>query len=379
MARIALFLPNITPFYITLFFSIKKALESHGFQVIGWPGLLAGNELIEFCKRGRPDIVFEMNRTRSDIPEFPKDIIHIAWIVDNQGRKINTFSGSDIIYLFWQNWMKDCQASATKIMDWFPPGVDKDIYYPESLDFISDVSFVGHLSFPWTSRELKRVIYKSSDFVVTFADALRHLEDGVLKVDLTGFNEDDYIAVALSFLPESHRRQINLDNCVQYDLGCRAVLRMMFRRKLLDMAAACDVSLRFYGPGGWGKWDKYRPYYQTTLTDPDDIRRVYGSSRINLHEGVGVHFRTLDCMASGGLLFYLAGPDDKITGGIRTVFTPGIHYVEVQEANFSEKVAFYLAHPEERLEICDKASLEVLQKHTWNHRVQKLVDDLSFF
>lgn len=376
MTKIALFLPQ-TFFYLKLFYSMKKALEAHGFNVVGRPELLVGKALLEFCWENQPDVFFEMNRAKNEIPELPKHIIHIAWIVDNRGKKINTFSGSELLYFFWHNWIKDCQSPSSRIVDWLPPGFDPEFYFPESRGFVSDMSFVGHMSYPWSVEEKSRILFESPEAVITFEDARQHLEAQAQRVDLTGFQEDDYVDMALSFLPANIKEQIFLEPSVQYDLGGRAILRMAFRQEMLNLALASGASLRFFGTGGWNEWPEYQPHYQTVLTDPADVRAVYQSSRINLHEGIGVHFRSLDCMASGGLLFYMFRPDDAFLGGIETFFTNGKHYIAVDKNNFLEKTAFYLAHPEERKQICEQASREVICSHTWEHRIQKIIDDFN--
>lgn len=376
MTKIALFLPQ-TFFYLKLFYSMKKALETHGFEVVGLPELLVGDALLELCRQCQPDIVLEMNRTRNEIPELPKHIVHIAWIVDNRGKKIDSFSGSELLYMFWHNWLKDCRSPSSRIVDWLPPGFDPELYFPEARDFVSDMAFVGHISFPWTVEEKNRILFESPEATVTFEDALRHLERQIEGRDLTGYQEDDYVELALLFLPVRIRERMSLDSGVHYDLGARAILRMAFRQKMLDLAVASGTSLRFFGTGGWNAWSGYQPFYHSTLTEPADVRAVYQSSKINLHEGIGVHFRSLDCMASGGLLFYMSKPEDTFLGGIQTFFTPGKHFVAVDENDFLEKTAFYLAHPEERKQICELACQEVMQKHTWEHRVRKIVDDLK--
>lgn len=338
---------------------------------------MTGETLLEFCKLNQPDIILEMNRTRNEIPELPEHIIHIAWIVDNRGKKISSFAGSELIYLFWSNWLKDCKSSASHIIDWLPPGFDPELYFYENRGDLSDISFVGHISFPWTEDEKKRILFESTEAAITFEDALLHLQHKSQQTDLTGYNEDDYVEMALSFLPEQITTHISLDPSVQYDLGCRAILRMAFRQKVLDLAVASGASIRFFGPGGWNAWSNYQPFYQSVLTEPEDLRAVYQSSKINLHEGVGVHFRTLDCMASGGLLFFMASPDDARYGGIQSCFTPGKHYVEFDQNDFSEKATFYLVHPEERKQICEQARAEVASRHTWKHRIQKIIDDIN--
>lgn len=75
--------------------------------------------------------------------------------------------------------------------------------------------------------------------------------------------------------------------------------------------------------------------------------------------------------------FEMAGQDDAFPGGIQTCFTPGKHYVAFDQNDFLTKAAFYLAHPDECMQICAQASHEVLQNHTWKHRIRKIVDDLN--
>ncbi|MBF0446301.1 MAG: glycosyltransferase family 1 protein [Magnetococcales bacterium] len=265
-------------------------------------------------------------------------------------------------------------------MDLLLPGFDQELYYTEPQEFISDISFVGHLSNPWSSQEDNRIIFSSSDRLITFEQARKHLEQKIETEDIAGYIEEDYINLALSFIPKNIREQISLSPTVKYDLACRT-LRMTSRHKMLSMACANGVSRRFFGTSGWNNWSQYKPYYQGMLTDPAKLRKVYQTSRINLHDGagsgVGLHFRTMDCMASGGLLFYLESVEDSRPGGMHSVFTPGKHYVSVNKANFANKVKFYLNHANEHKEMCVAANKEVMQNHQWKFRIQKIVEDLQ--
>jgi hypothetical protein len=265
-------------------------------------------------------------------------------------------------------------------VDCLLPGFDQELYFAEPQEFLSDISFVGHLSNPWSSQEDNRVIYSSSDRIITFKQVRKHLEQKTEMINITEYIEDDYINLALSFIPENIREQISLSPTVKYDLACR-IQRMTCRHKMLEIACANGVSRRFFGSAGWKEWPQYKPYYQGMLTDPAKVRKAYQTSRINLHDGagggVGLHFRTMDCMASGGLLFNLESVDDSMPGGMHSVFTPGKHYVSVNETNFANKIKYYLSHENEREEICVAANKEVMQNHQWKFRIQKIVDDLK--
>ncbi len=144
---------------------------------------------------------------------------------------------------------------------------------------------------------------------------------------------------------------------------------------MIDIVLEHSKSLQIYGPENWKKWPEYRPYYKYFLDNSNAMRNVYQTSKINLHEGVGPHFRVFDCFASGGFLFFHKSADDSDYGGMHTFFKPNVHYVDFDYDDFSNKVKYYLANEDKRLKIAGQASKIVRKHHTWYHRWQKIIKD----
>ncbi len=127
--RIAIFLPRPTPFYITLFQGIKKGFEKVGFTVSGQVENLGRDALLKFCRKFKPHTIFEMNRSRAQIPWLPKEIVHIAWIVDLLGNRPEHYRNSEVIYFFEEPLARTYNdlyhvkfhKTPETLVDWLPP------------------------------------------------------------------------------------------------------------------------------------------------------------------------------------------------------------------------------------------------------------------
>lgn len=64
--------------------------------------------------------------------------------------------------------------------------------------------------------------------------------------------------------------------------------------------------------------------------------------------------------------------------GVREWFTPGENIVTyTDEADLRDKVAYYLAHPEERTRIADNAQAHVTTQHTYLKRMARLMEEVA--
>lgn len=378
ISKIAIFLPKANAFYTSLIFQMKRGLEAHGVDV--WCGLQHMDEvsLLGFCREWKPDVIFEMNRTRNEIPSLPKDIKHIAWVVDTNGRYNSHFKGSEIIYFIGHNWM-NANQSTDSFVDFLPPGVCPQVYFYSESDQISDFSFVGHIPLPWDNEDKNRIIANGSDGQITFGDLLEQFIDRIEDTKKKYFTNDTYIEVAIQLIKEILKESIilNMDDIMRYDIGCRTI-RMLYRKKLVDLILQISKDIRIFGSSNWEKWPEYKDYYISFLSNPLDIRNVYQTSRINLHEGVALHFRSIDCLASGGLLFYFEdSPADDANESICRYFEPDRHFILFNKDNLAEKARYYLSDEQSRRKIGQSASHETMQNHTWHHRWRKILSDIK--
>jgi len=368
-------MPRDTAFYRQLAVQMGRGFQQVGWTVVTGYSLMTGGELLRFCEEFRPDVLFEMNRPRREIPELPHYIRHVAWIVDTNGQPNEYFSGSEITYYWGANWLLGRPDSMNGFSAWLPPGVCAEDYRYGVRRKACDFSYVAHMPRSWTQEEKNRVVSKGNP-KLRFGDLLEDIDLQLRERDLTGFSNDDYLAMAISIICALGGEEIELDESLRYDLGCK-VLRLHTRQMMAALALKSSSSIRYYGSEGWLAWPEYKDFYKGFLSQAEQLREVYQNSRINLHDGVGIHFRSMDCMGSGGLLFYRGSSDDDSYGGMHTFFEPDKHFIRVDEESFSDKASFYLSRPDICQKIGQCASDLVHSKHSWRQRALTVTNDLA--
>lgn len=373
---VALFMPSQTSFYEGLFASMKRAFEEYHYSVVGGCGFLEGETLDSFIFEQKPQLFFEMNRCKNEIANFPKDIVHICWLVDLMGRKLEDLGGSEIIYFFATEWMKDFKPDYRCKVDWLAPASDPSVYYPiqESKKDFQSV-FLGHIPNPWSEELLQRVVSQKQEKNIYFADVLEHFEQKWASQDSI-VNNDVYLQELSSWLGSEEALHVEIeDKTLRYDIGCRIIRRArraFFLDWLLENAAVKPLGI--FGGKNWMHWPQYKAMYQRELHTPSEINSVFNRSQIVLHEGIGLHFRVVDAMMAGSVVLLRKSKQDSEFGGIGTLFEEGKEYLGVDIES-------------ERVEIDDallrnvarRAREKVLAKHTWSHRVSKILKDVDEF
>jgi len=115
-----------------------------------------------------------------------------------------------------------------------------------------------------------------------------------------------------------------------------------------------------------------------------DFARIVAGSKVNLnlhssatHDGIdpdcdAINPRVFEIAACGG--FQLCDP----CRGLETLFdfdTELPVYRTLPELR--EKIAYYLAHPDERLAVAERARQRVLREHTYEHRARQMLDEIT--
>lgn len=155
--------------------------------------------------------------------------------------------------------------------------------------------------------------------------------------------------------------------------------RLLDRAALVNGAMSVSKSLELYGPG-WERHEAFRPYWRGVIESPEVLLSVYRKSRINLANnthGVGLHSRTLECMAVGGFIFTHASPHDAKPGGMLTCFEPGVHYGMYTPDTLQEETRRWLRDEARRVSAGARAAEVVRAKHLWRHRAEQVVRDLG--
>lgn len=155
--------------------------------------------------------------------------------------------------------------------------------------------------------------------------------------------------------------------------------RIMDRELLVQLAGAVSSSLELWGPG-LDSHEFARPYFKGVIDDQDELLRMYCRSKINLANnthGLGMHSRTLECMAVGGFIFMHTSPHDADSGGMRSCFEPEVHYGTFTPENFHDEAKRWLADDKKRLQVGEAARALVQSDHRWTNRAQQILDDLE--
>jgi len=373
--KIAVCMPKTNSFYMSVLFAIKQGFEENEAEVLPICQHLEQETLIEFCNQYKPDILFEMNRSRHEIPNLPKKIKHIAWIVDLPGKNPSYYNDSEITYYMVAPWSKHYNANKKSMVDWLPPGAATNTYYYNELSPNSDFSFVGHIPAPWTKEESSRPLFQYNSHEIVFSDYFNYLADDWPSHIMDNLEQTSSKNLASQILERLYKQSIEIsDQTLCYDIAMRTY-RILNRSTLINIALKYSKSLNLYGPNNWKKWPQYRSYYKYFVHDSNEIRRIYQRSKINLHEGLDLNFRTFDCMASGGVLCFMHRNKDKPFGSMYTYFEPNEHYIPLYDDNY-EALDYWIANKKLREKIAVNVSQLVKEQHSWKVRTKKIMDDL---
>ena len=218
-----------------------------------------------------------------------------------------------------------------------------------------------------------------------FANSM-HLYDHIFSHDPFYVNEmKKKGAKNVSYLPlatdpgQYRNIEVSEEEQSQYDFDvCFVGAPFHNRIKILD--SLCEFKLGVFGDG-WGIWHRLKfrkiPEYYKGKASGEKVLKLYKSSKIvlNIHgpeAKEGVNTRTFDIPMCGAFELTDYKPEmDKL-------FKPGeeiVYYKNIDE--LKSLVRFYLNNPEKRKVIIAKGKERVLNSHTWNHRMQEVVNLLE--
>ena len=169
----------------------------------------------------------------------------------------------------------------------------------------------------------------------------------------------------------------DFERCINY--FAREYPRLLDRQMLIQQTLQVSNSLELYGPG-WNMHTEFRPYAKGMIKTQLGLLDIYRRSRLNLANnthGLGLHSRTLECMAIGGFVLTHDSPHDHKPGGIQTSFEPGVHYGVFSPKNMQQEARRWLADDIGRAQAGQRAAAIIRQKHCWHHRAQQVLDDLK--
>ncbi len=377
--KIGLFLPRVNHFYQELFESISDGFKQVGIEVIGACELLDVEQLNQFCKKNNLQVIFEMNRSRAQIEELSKNIIHIAWIVDPQGKSVNYCQDSDIIYFFNSEWCQQYISNKGHCYGWLAPGFDEKKYpLLKTQKLTSDFSFAGHIPNPWDQAELSRCISKDNN--ILFSDLEKEID---AFIELNGGWHRLHVLEYRRFLNELIKKYTGKDYIedptLRYDLEVR-ITRTYGRKGAIDIAMSISDSIKIYGPDNWQRWECYKDKYQGYLDSYELVNKACQSAKLNIHDGVGLHFRSINCMGSGALLFYLYKPmNNETKGALWDHFDVDRDFVlfDCENASDFDKTRRILQDRKSIGFEPERVREFVINNHSWKKRAEQILSDIN--
>lgn len=105
----------------------------------------------------------------------------------------------------------------------------------------------------------------------------------------------------------------------------------------------------------------------------EDMVRIFNQSKIVLNLGIGsggIQHRVFEALACGSMFLSNALPSEE------HIFQDRVHLVYYNEDNIEELIQYYLDHEEEREAIAKQGYDEVIQKHTFECRMEQIIRDI---
>ena len=365
MKKVLLYLASNSPFYTNLYPSIKRGFEEAGCVVEGGPNLLESEALLKKIETFQPDFVFEMNRVKSEIENFPKNVIHVCWLVDFWGRRSEELIGSDILYVWSMTWIEKFKEIGIQNVHYLAPATDAKIYENNNRKKNHEFVFLGHMSKQWTNQELHRKIGRIGNQELFFKDILSYVREYVLTPNM----QKPLIDILKNYgivLAD------NLDKPLLYDIFSRA-FRQIRREHFIDIFTN-KVSI--YGSKNWLLYDKYRNSYKGYIEKPQLLSAIIQSSKILLHDHYDPHFRTFDAMACGTLVVTAKEKINMDSPWMKLGLIDKEDYISVDiNSKLSNKNDFL--NQRYYKDIIKNAQEKVLLKHLWVHRAEQILHDVK--
>jgi hypothetical protein len=391
-----------------------------GFVALGHPSLalerpLADAELVRICADFRADAVLRVNCLPPAAPPLPASIRYIGWFQDvfvhTARGPSHTLRQSDVIYALGQG-VSSALGELPCRRGFLYSGVNPDDIGPigSAAEQALDFSLCGFIPRPLSRRNWWRQVAISLGnrvldvllppcFDIPFPVPSPLREDLIEDVErnyrpLCGLLDIHALASSLEKLSSRYvesggpffaprmgrwRRRSRLDAYINF--LARDYPRYLERELMLRKALEVSTSLEVHGPLAQGLADHawLRPYLRPPIADRAGIIALYRRTRLNLAnntDGLGLHSRTLECMAAGGFIFMHHSSRDEEPGGMLTAFEPGVHYGRYLPDAFEEEARRWLCDTPRRLAVGRRAAELVRTQHTWVKRAEQVLGDL---
>ena len=368
---------------------IKKAFTSEGHNLVYFPLDIDKDNyyhnpefaraFIEALRQQTPDIVFSVDFFPVISRECQKEKIrYVSWVYDSPHIMLYyepVLNSCNHIYIFDRTlYLQLCSAGVSTV-HYMPLAADADS--PDDLEkrgelpFLYDISFVGSL------------YLEGEDYYGAMEPRLPDYANGYLD----GLINSQMKIHGYNFIEESLGPVINdLDKALHISIPAES---MQTRE---NFYAQCIINRRITAIERMDildaiaqrhKIDLFTHYKGFTLPNLEnhgkvdydtEMPRVMKQSKINLNITLrsiqsGIPLRAFDIMGEGGFLL------SNFQAEFLDYFVPGKDFVYYEsKEDLLQKIDYYLAHEDERMEIAKNGHEKIAAGHTYRHRVREMLE-----
>ncbi|MBN1850757.1 MAG: glycosyltransferase [Deltaproteobacteria bacterium] len=149
-----------------------------------------------------------------------------------------------------------------------------------------------------------------------------------------------------------------------------------YTHRKLNLPKSYDLS--FVGniyPNRRAMLDRLKKSFNIYITRAfgEKMVRIFNQSKIVLNLGIGsggIQHRVFEALACGSMFLTNELPGEE------RIFQDRVHLVYYNEENLETLIQYYLDHEDEREAIAKQGHDEVLEKHTFEHRMDRIIQDI---
>jgi spore maturation protein CgeB len=355
------------------------AAESLGWETASVPSTIAGSvsrddigSLFRALGEFKPDFVLTSNYAGMDnggiFAHFFDDakIPYVSWFTDTPRMILfdrTMFVSEYAVAATWEKaYTTHLKGFGFSHVHYMPLATDPDIFdrSPETV-FERNLAFVGNSMLVQLAEALEK--HEGLPEVVASVEAA--FNEG--RVDRDSYNKGVAAIIGEGLydsLDETQQRNVEL--LLNYEATSKQRLDLVNHLIPFGIEARGDAS-----------WRRVLDNYESNLGYFDDLAPFYRSTAINVNNTSlqmrdAVNQRVFDCPAAGGFLITDDQPD---LHELFDVEKEMVTYTSLPE--LSDKINHYLARPEARSAIVERARARVLSEHTHRHRLQALENYLK--
>lgn len=354
------------------FLEVLEAFDRLGFRTI-----LNINEIN--LSNIKPCLIFCVNDIRPKISEKLNDVPLISWIGERPVFPYllamdHTNRLADFIFVTDKTFVNSLKCITDNV--YFLPlakgNIGKDMC---ENNYKFDISFVGNTM----DKEIE--FYKNSTDPYFYIENISKIEEEIVNsyenkscmYDIrTIIEQSEYIQSELKKITKNYNFKSNLVN-FNYNLFLGLVGMILTREKRIHYLRNLNEKFKLMLIGDL--WDQYfKNSICNTSIEYKEINNIYNSSKINInissmHMPTAQNSRIFDVPATGGFLI------TDYREGLEELFELEKEVITYSsEEEMIEKCKFYLNNDSNRKFVVKNANKRILEQHTFEHRLKKILD-----